>query len=934
VTAAPTLRIEIVGRGREGADLPAAGVLRVGSDPERCDLAVRGPGVAAVHCVIGRLKGGGWGIKDLGSRGGTRLNGERCQAARLAAGDELLLGTTRLRIVDPAAPLAPPRSVLPRVAGYRIERRIGRGGMGDVYAAVQQSLQRPVALKVVAADLEADPEFVRRFVAEARAAAALSHPNVVTVYDVGEDRGQHYLSMEYMAGGNLEMHFLLEGPLTVEEAFAVLTDAAKGLVFAELRGIVHRDIKPANLMRDGLGTTKIADLGLATKIEAQSEEDDDRRIFGTPHFISPEQARGERVDCRSDLYSLGATVYRLLSGRTPFEGRTTRDILRGHFLERPRPLGELVPHVPPALVAMVHRLLEKDPADRYPSASALLLDVERLRASRGQAPAAPGPGARPHASWWLAGIAVAALAAVVLVIVSDGDSPVPDRGGAPANATPGAREPNAAVDGGGPGPAAVGGERPDSGAAAEHAAPPEDDDSALKALEARATAARAAIAETLTPLERRDALIELSREYAGTTAAGRWAAELERLAAEAAPDDTRPDSQRAALDALRAAGAPGGTPLALDRALSAMLAVPTPPELAAEPSFRARRGAIFAAVLDAALANGRERAAAVDADAEAGRFEAVAAELEATLASLAGPDPVPVELAGLPQIEQLDALRAELAGRLTHLDRERERFALRQRHRDALAVAAGLGGPQGLGTELEELDFDAALQRLDALATGLETESAREMVARWRAAAAAGRRARDTVVREFQAGGWRRRQLPDPRSPARTSHRAVAVDARGVVLDVAGTEERVPWASFGASPAALNHLFHERLERDYTAAETADVADLLRLAAVVRAARAAAGCLASPTLDESGVDALLEGFDDAVAWGELAGAPEPARRERAAAQAFADALRGAEAGTWSRAVAHLERLFEEFGDTLFVRLLADGSAWKPAPAGE
>ena len=278
--------------------------------------------------------------------------------------------------------------------------------MGEVYSAVQESLQRPVALKVVSSRFEADRDFVDRFVAEARAAAALSHPNVVTVHDVGEEAGQHYISMEYMEGGNLEERVTLLGPLPIREAIGVLADATKGLVFAELRGIVHRDIKPANLMQDAFGNTKIADLGLATQINAEVQDEGDRKIFGTPHFISPEQARGERVDCRSDLYSLGATVYRLLSGRTPFEGQTTREILRGHFQERPRPLAELVPGLPPALSLLVARLLEKDPGQRYPSASALLLEVEQLRSTPLDAAAAgqPATGGARRGTW----VAVAA----------------------------------------------------------------------------------------------------------------------------------------------------------------------------------------------------------------------------------------------------------------------------------------------------------------------------------------------------------------------------------------------------------------------------------------------------------------------------------------------------------------------------------------------
>ncbi|HVS19817.1 MAG TPA: FHA domain-containing serine/threonine-protein kinase, partial [Planctomycetota bacterium] len=382
------LALELESGGR--VELPRAGVLTIGSG--RADLVLEGVGVGAAHCVIGRVKGGGWAVKDLGTPQGTRVDGRSVEGAKLEAGQVLTLGSVRLRVVDPAAPVAPPPSptasardaaaaaALGDLAGYRIERALGRGGMGQVFLAEQTSLGRKVALKVLAERFSNDRDFVARFQAEARAAAALNHPNIVTVHDVWEERGRHFLAMEYMSGGTLEDRVARDGPLSAAEAVAVLSDAAKGLVYAELRGIVHRDIKPANLMRDEVGTTKIADLGLATQLEAEaSDVAGGAKIFGTPHFIAPEQARGERVDGRADLYALGATAYRLLSGRTPFEGATTREILRGHLFETPRPLAEFVPGVPPALSQLVSRLLAKKPEERFAGAGTLLTELERLK---------------------------------------------------------------------------------------------------------------------------------------------------------------------------------------------------------------------------------------------------------------------------------------------------------------------------------------------------------------------------------------------------------------------------------------------------------------------------------------------------------------------------------------------------------------------------
>ena len=271
------LVLELVGGDRPPAELPRAGVLVIGSDPDRAGFLVDGQGVADVHCAIGRAKGGGWALKDLGSNYGTLVNGERARTVKLAAGDEIVVGSRRLRVVDPALspPVEAPRpraapSALDEVAGYRIEKALGRGGMGQVFLAVQESLQRKVALKVLSESLAADADFVRRFQAEARAAAALNHPNIVTVHDVWEEGGRHLLSMEYMDCGTLEARVAALGRLPWREALDVLSDAAKGLVYAELRGIVHRDIKPANLMLNEVGTTKISDLGLATHLEAEA----------------------------------------------------------------------------------------------------------------------------------------------------------------------------------------------------------------------------------------------------------------------------------------------------------------------------------------------------------------------------------------------------------------------------------------------------------------------------------------------------------------------------------------------------------------------------------------------------------------------------------------------------------------------------------------
>ncbi|MEM8711412.1 MAG: FHA domain-containing serine/threonine-protein kinase, partial [Planctomycetota bacterium] len=304
--------------GQPPAELPRQGRLVIGSSKDRASFHLTGQGVADVHCTIGRLKSGGWALKDLGSDFGTMVNGERVDATKLAEGDEILIGSRKLRVYSAAtraypsgspssggsgkepaskpkssaakssapkgqkraaapaskqkAPKQKPQSARPKtreLGGYQLERPLGRGAMGDVYLAVQKSLDRKVALKVLKAELANDVTFVQRFKDEARAAARLNHPNIVTIFDVGEEGGQHFLSMEYMDGSSLEQQLKSEGPLPWREALEVIRDAAAGLVYAESSGIVHRDIKPENLMRNRDGVTKIADLGLAAQVEQE-----------------------------------------------------------------------------------------------------------------------------------------------------------------------------------------------------------------------------------------------------------------------------------------------------------------------------------------------------------------------------------------------------------------------------------------------------------------------------------------------------------------------------------------------------------------------------------------------------------------------------------------------------------------------------------------
>ncbi len=334
-----------------------------------CTLRLDGPGIADRHLVIKALKSGGFGVKKL--EASFLLNGQATEAARLKEGDLLELGGFRLRFGPPQLNGAEGPKLV--IAGFSLNGILGKGGHGTVYRAEQLSLHREIALKVLNTDMTKNPEFVGRFVAEARAAARLSHPNVVHVFDVGHDDDTYYLSMEIMELGSLEDRLRAEGRMPVEDCLGAMIDAAKGLAYAESMRIVHRDIKPDNIMVDGHGVAKIADLGLA-----MSDDAEQGKIVGTPHFMSPEQVLNKPLDHRSDLYSLGCTFFRLATGRTLFQARTTKEILTAHVKREPESADAVHDAVPATVAAIINRLVEKDPDDRFQSAAELIEELEAV----------------------------------------------------------------------------------------------------------------------------------------------------------------------------------------------------------------------------------------------------------------------------------------------------------------------------------------------------------------------------------------------------------------------------------------------------------------------------------------------------------------------------------------------------------------------------
>jgi serine/threonine protein kinase len=261
---------------------------------------------------------------------------------------------------------------------YRIVRKLGMGGMGVVYEAVDPLLQRGVAIKVLREGIASKPKSVRQFMREARAAARLNHTNVVHVYEADQEKGMIYLVMELMENGSAHDRIHKWGPFGWVEATQVMLDACRGLAAVHAAGMIHRDMKPSNIMRAGDGTVKLADFGLALTSETLDDRTPQSNVVGTPLYMSPEQCRGEMIDLRSDIYAVGATYYTLLTGKPPFEGKAGVDIMHGHCAEPIPDPRSIAPSVPQACYDFICRTMGKCPDDRPESVAALLDELEHI----------------------------------------------------------------------------------------------------------------------------------------------------------------------------------------------------------------------------------------------------------------------------------------------------------------------------------------------------------------------------------------------------------------------------------------------------------------------------------------------------------------------------------------------------------------------------
>ena len=327
-----------------------------------------------------------------------------------------------------------------QLGNYQIVDELGRGGMAVVYRAFQPSLNRYVAIKVLPPHLGFDKEFVERFQREALASAKLRHPNIVVIHDVGHQQGIYFIVMELLEGRTLKQLIEQEGALSVERANRIVEQLAAALDYAHQQGIVHRDVKPANIFVGKDDHTTLTDFGIAKAASEAQQLTRTGMLMGTPEYMSPEQAEGEKVDYRTDLYALGVVLYQMLVGQVPFRGTTPHAILHAVIYDPPAPLRQIRQDVSPAIETVVLKAIDKRPERRYQSGAELTKALAEALTSQvqpfvvpphpGPAPAVPSKpdesaGAKRPVLWIVAAMAVilCGLLAVLAIMVIDGGGP-------------------------------------------------------------------------------------------------------------------------------------------------------------------------------------------------------------------------------------------------------------------------------------------------------------------------------------------------------------------------------------------------------------------------------------------------------------------------------------------------------------------------------
>ena len=321
--------------------------------------------------------------------------------------------------------------LLKEIGPYRLLSIISHGGMGDVFLGVDTRLDRKVAIKLLSTEFTADAERILRFKQEARTTSTLSHPNIVTLYEIGEVDGHHYIVTEYVEGATLRQ-LIARAPsnqIDFKTAVSIVSQVVDALRVAHEAGVVHRDIKPENVMVRGDGLVKVLDFGIAKLTAEESDSSPDHLttktgiIMGTASYMSPEQVRGQKVDHRADIFSVGAMLYEMLSGERPFEGETMADVMAAVLVKEPKPLDALVSNMPPTLQRIVGRCLEKQPEKRFQTASDLAFSLRELSdsvstsADDGKAHNSSDNIRSEKLNWRLVAL-IAAIAIVVITVVA------------------------------------------------------------------------------------------------------------------------------------------------------------------------------------------------------------------------------------------------------------------------------------------------------------------------------------------------------------------------------------------------------------------------------------------------------------------------------------------------------------------------------------
>jgi len=326
---------------------------------------------------------------DLESRNGTKVNDRKVTERQLEFNDRVRVGEVEWMFVKEEGDVEL-KDLL--TSKYEVVEKVGEGGMGVVYKALQRSMDRTVALKVLAPKYAARPKFVQRFIDEARAAGRLNHPNIIQVHDVDTENGIHYFSMEFIDGGTCAQLLKANGPFPPDQALEITRLTAKALQYAHENRLIHRDVKPDNIMVSSSNMVKLADLGISKSFDEAEAEERPKKIIGTPHYMAPEAIQGKRIDHRVDIYSLGATLYHLLTGQTPYSGKSATSVLRSHVNDAPKPLAELRPELPDRLCQLVEHMMAKDPESRHATMTDLISAVEAVQKACGFGSDLPSTG--------------------------------------------------------------------------------------------------------------------------------------------------------------------------------------------------------------------------------------------------------------------------------------------------------------------------------------------------------------------------------------------------------------------------------------------------------------------------------------------------------------------------------------------------------------